>query len=108
MQTSAEHGANRKTLLHKLCKPDTHPAHRHASFVQAGPAGCRCSSIAASTSMLFLRRLPPNEEWLLVFRDGVLTALEVLQRVAAQRLMVSHFPWIHFGLIINAIWMPFV
>ncbi len=54
------------------------------------PAGCRCSSIAAaSTSMLVLRRLPPNEEWLSIFRDGVLTALEVLQRVAAQRLMVS-------------------
>ncbi len=35
---------------------------------------CRCSSIAASTSMLFLRRLPPNEAWFLIFRYGVLTA----------------------------------
>jgi hypothetical protein len=36
--------------------------------------------------MLFLRRLPPNKAWLLVFRDGVLTAVEVLQRVTALRL----------------------
>ena len=41
---------------------------------------CRCSSIAASTSMLFLRRLPPNEAWLLVFRDRVLTVTAVFIR----------------------------
>ena len=41
------------------------------SFV---PARCRASSIDASTSMLFCRRLPPNEAWLLVFRALVLTA----------------------------------
>jgi hypothetical protein len=38
MQTSAEHGANRKTLLHKWCKTNAHQAHCHTGFVQAGPA----------------------------------------------------------------------
>jgi hypothetical protein len=31
--------------------------------------------------MLFLRRLPPNEAWLLVFRDGVLTAVFIRDSV---------------------------
>ncbi len=33
------------------------------------------AAASTSESTLFLRRLPPNEAWLLVFRDGVLTAI---------------------------------
>ncbi len=48
----------------------------HTGFVRVQvPLQLHPMMIAASTSMLFLRRLPPNEAWLLVFRDGVLTAV---------------------------------
>ena len=60
----------------------TNPVHTGFKFVPS-QAGCRYSAraIAASTSMLFLRRLPPNEAWLLVFRDGVLRAVFILLSV---------------------------
>jgi hypothetical protein len=64
MQTSAEHGANRKILLHKRCKLGAH------RFRPGAAAAAGSIMIDASTSMLFLRRLPPNEAWMLVFRDS--------------------------------------
>ncbi len=45
---------------------------------------CRNSSIAASTSMLFLRMLPQNVAWLLVFRGPVLVPVHgVLEGLSA-------------------------
>ena len=41
---------------------------------------CRDSSIAASTSTLFLRMLPPNVAWLLVFHAGI-SDLQVIVRL---------------------------
>ena len=57
-----------KTLKHKWCELGAH-------LFRPGAAAAH-GAIAASTSMLFLRMLPPNEAWLfkLVFRAGVLTA----------------------------------
>jgi hypothetical protein len=69
MQISAEHGANRKTLLHKWCKPDAHWFRPGRVPLQLH--GCLRLHVVLEEAV------------------GVLTALEVLQRVAAQLLMVS-------------------
>jgi hypothetical protein len=44
------------------------------------------------TSMLFFRRLPPKEAWLLVFLDGILTADFIRVSVAEVEMMIRMRP----------------
>ena len=68
---------------------------------------CRAISIAASTSMLFWRRLPPNEAWLLVLRALVFRS-HWRKPVAAKVLQVAgQFPPKVFEnqVLLNVLWV---